>query len=188
MELVISPTGHFWSTLKANLSLASIRAYALVATVAFIFGAIFHTRKAKRQRAAFDARFKRIDSHIECFTGFGMTEDRAAEIAIDGVFDRKSVQLIRLQGIQDWLKQSAFRLQNRGGVRMPVIARSLTTARRSSRATRSSARQSFSARTAAKSADSGGGSSDPDGPRPHAKTNPSNTHLHVSAFLFGGAK
>lgn len=60
--------------------------------------------------------------------------------------------------------------------------------RRTARTARSAVRQTFASRKAAKSADSGGGSSDPDGRRPHTETNTSNTHSHFFAFLFGGAK
>lgn len=59
---------------------------------------------------------------------------------------------------------------------------------RAARSARSSVRQTFAARKAAKTADSGGGSSDPDGRRPHTETNASKTRLTVSAFLLGGAK
>lgn len=59
---------------------------------------------------------------------------------------------------------------------------------RAARSIRSSVRQTFATRKAAKTSDDGGGSSDPDGRRPHTETNTSNTPLPVSAFLFGGAK
>lgn len=58
---------------------------------------------------------------------------------------------------------------------------------RAARSVRSSVRQTFAARKAAKAADSGGGSSDPDGRR-HTETNTSKTLSPVFAFLFGGAK
>ena len=58
---------------------------------------------------------------------------------------------------------------------------------RAARAVRSAVRQTFAARKAAKAADSGGGSSDPDGRRPLNKPNTCNA-LPVSAFLTGGAK
>ena len=58
---------------------------------------------------------------------------------------------------------------------------------RAARAVRSAVRQTFAARKAAKAADSGGGSSDPDGRRPLNSPPICNT-LSVSAFLTGGAK
>lgn len=59
---------------------------------------------------------------------------------------------------------------------------------RAARSVRSSVRQTFTARKAAKAADSGGGSSDPDGRRPHTRAITSNTLSPASAFLLGGAK
>ena len=59
---------------------------------------------------------------------------------------------------------------------------------RAARSVRSAVRQTFAARKAAKAADSGGGSSDPDGRQPHTETNTSKTLSPVSSFLFGGAK
>ena len=79
---------------------------------------------------------------------------------------------------------------NSANIRTRRTDRPLVRIRRAVRAARSArcaVRPSFAAKNAART-DSGGGSSDPDGPRTHAKTNTSNTHLHVSAFLFGGAK
>lgn len=76
-------------------------------------------------------------------------------------------------------------------IKFPKIATnrsSVIRANRSTRSTRPTIRQTFAARKSAKSADSGGGSSDPDGRRPHTKTNTINTYLRVSAFLFGGAR
>ena len=60
--------------------------------------------------------------------------------------------------------------------------------KRAARSVGSAVRQTFAARKAAKAADSGGGSSDPDGRRPLKETNTRNTFSAVSAFLFGGAK
>ena len=77
-------------------------------------------------------------------------------------------------------------------ISLPSIVKTVAfRVQRAARAVRSAVRQTFAARKAAKSADSGGGSSDPDGRRPHTETNTRNTcntFSAVSAFLFGGAK
>ena len=74
-------------------------------------------------------------------------------------------------------------------ISLPSIVKAVACrVQRAARAVRSAVRQTFAARKAAKAADSGGGSSDPDGRRPHTETNTSNTPSPVSAFLFGGAK
>lgn len=79
-------------------------------------------------------------------------------------------------------------------IKIPKIAtnrRSVIRTNRATRPARPAARQTFAARKSAKSADGGGGSSDPDGRRAHIKTNTintCNTFSAVSAFLFGGAK
>lgn len=74
-------------------------------------------------------------------------------------------------------------------ISLPSIVKTVAfRVQRAARAVRSAVRQTFAARKAAKSADSGGGSSDPDGRRPHTETNIRNTFSAVSAFLFGGAK
>ncbi len=74
-------------------------------------------------------------------------------------------------------------------ISLPSIVKTIAfRVQRAARAVRSAVRQTFAARKAAKSADSGGGSSDPDGRRPHKEANTRNTFYAVSAFLFGGAK
>lgn len=82
----------------------------------------------------------------------------------------------------------------RPAIKLPTIAanrHSIRRVKRVARAVRSSVRQTFTARKAAKSADSGGGSSDPDG-RPHTEPSifklPALNFSPVFAFLSGGAK
>lgn len=71
---------------------------------------------------------------------------------------------------------------------LPTIA---VRVKRAARSVGSAVRQTFTARKAAKSADSGGGSSDPDG-RPQTESSifalPVLTVSPIFAFLFGGAK
>ncbi len=74
-------------------------------------------------------------------------------------------------------------------IKFPAIIKAFAVRiQRAARSVRSAVRQTFAARKAAKAADSGGGSSDPDGRRPHTKPNTSKTRLTVSTFLIGGAK
>ena len=79
-------------------------------------------------------------------------------------------------------------------IKLPAIAanrHSLSRVKRVARSARPAVRQTFAARKAAKSADSGGGSSDPDG-RPHTELSIFKlfdlNFLPVFTFLFGGAK
>lgn len=74
-------------------------------------------------------------------------------------------------------------------IKLPAIIKAFAVRiQRAARSVRSAVRKTFAARKAAKAADSGGGSSDPDGRRPHTKPNTSKTRLTVSTFLIGGAK
>lgn len=71
---------------------------------------------------------------------------------------------------------------------LPAIA---VRVKRTARSVGSAVRQTFTARKAAKSADSGGGSSDPDG-RPHTEPStfklPTLNFSPIFAFQLGGAK
>jgi hypothetical protein len=62
------------------------------------------------------------------------------------------------------------------------------TVRRTVRAVRQAVRKTFAARKAAKSSDSGGGSSDPDGREKYNEPNPQNSRSHISTSQAGGAK
>lgn len=76
-------------------------------------------------------------------------------------------------------------------IKLPKIEanrHSVIRSKRVVRSTRPAVRQTFAARKAAKAADSGGGSSDPDGRRPPNQQKPIRFTLPVFAFLFGGAK
>lgn len=82
-------------------------------------------------------------------------------------------------------------------IKLPTIAanrHSIIRTKRMARAARPAVRQTFVARTAAKAADDGGGSSDPDGRRPHtsktSKTSKTsiNSNTAVSTPVQGGAK
>ena len=102
---------------------------------------------------------------IESITPLGEHDTRRSYLDyVASIFSPRETPAISLPSI---VKAVAFRVQ------------------RAARAVRSAVRQTFAAR---KAADSGGGSSDPDGRRPHTETNTSNTPSPVSAFLFGGAK
>lgn len=87
---------------------------------------------------------------------------------------------------------SILRPREAPAISLPLIVKAVASrVQRAARSVRSAVRQTFAARKAAKAADSGGGSSDPDGRRPHTETNTRNTRntfSAVSAFLFGGAK
>lgn len=79
-------------------------------------------------------------------------------------------------------------------IKLPVIAanrHSVSRVKRVARAARPAVRQTFAARKAAKAADSGGGSSDPDGRRPQTYdviTRNIYSALPISPSVFGGAK
>lgn len=109
---------------------------------------------------------------------------------------RDEVELVerfeRAKGISSYLDYARKILDDIGKhlIRIPTLPKKVPPfLRGAARSARSSVRQTFAARKAAKSADGGGGSSDPDGRRPKTYTfsNPRFTLL-VAAFRFGGAQ
>ena len=102
--------------------------------------------------------------------------------------NERSMELIEpicLDAAQSYLDYAMSVISERSRVVIPVVRKVSKRVQRAARAVRSSVRQSFAARTAAKAADGGGGDPDPDGRKHHLT---STTSISRFDLCNGGAK
>ena len=188
MEIVLHPNGN---TIPIEMRLCFIRIKSWLLASCFIVRLLFGSKEARRLCAEMDKRAFLFCRNRDVLVGFGMSEERAGLALIDAEYPvNQNIAAVSLAKV---LAKEFSHARTRWIGRITESAKNRTHSiagriRRAARSARSSVRQTFAARKAAKAADSGGGSSDPDGRRPHTETNTINTSLPVSAFLFGGAK
>lgn len=188
MEIALRQNGN---PIPIEMRLCFMRIKSLLWACCLLVRLLLGSKEARRDYAETDKRSFLFCRNRDVLVAFGISEERAGLALIEAEFpiDQNIAALSLAKILAAEFSHARTRWIGR------IISESAKNrthgmvgrVRRAARSVRSSVRQTFAARKAAKAADSGGGSSDPDGRRPLNNPNTCNA-LPVSAFLTGGAK